>query len=340
MINGKWQAIFVICYRKIPIQSGNYNIADSVFQFFIEISAGIIGFIGSIFQIVVNFIIIPISDVGRIGNGRIWWFSTSDNRFCLIGYGREPVRQVLPRGCAIFHINGIFAGTDKDAFSCCSRICLSDLSKHAGNNNFSAFIITSDTANRIGTVSANCSVHGHIVKGCTAAHCSDDTAYIISAQDIISGRGYTGINDIGIAHLTGNTARFTGSTEVHCIHGCCYIFDRSPGARTASENFSSQTTYRCIRSITTRWCIGSSSSFNCHVRDYGLPFYLAGQNANMVISIYTGIFDDQIFYNRAIQDSKKANILKIFWNIYNFQATDCMAISVKSTLKTIGYITG
>ena len=60
----------------------------------------------------------------------------------------------------------------------------------------------------------------------------------------------------------------------------------------------------------------------------------------MVISIYTGIFDDQIFYNRAIQDSKKANILKIFWNIYNFQATDCMAISVKSTLKTIGYITG
>ena len=71
MINGKWQAIFVICYRKIPIQSGNYNIADSVFQFFIEISAGIIGFIGSIFQIVVNFIIIPISDVGRIGNGRI-----------------------------------------------------------------------------------------------------------------------------------------------------------------------------------------------------------------------------------------------------------------------------
>ena len=57
--------------------------------------------------------------------------------FVLIGYGREPVRQVLPRGCAIFHINGIFAGTDKDAFSCLfPHLFFPYLSKHAGNNNF------------------------------------------------------------------------------------------------------------------------------------------------------------------------------------------------------------
>ena len=340
MINGKWQAILVISYRKIPVQPGDYNIAYSVFQFFVEISAGIISFIGPIFQIVMNFIIIPVSNMGRIGNRCIRWFSTSDNRLSLIGRSREPVRQVLPGGCAIFHINGIFAGTNKDAFSCCPCICLSDFSKHAGNNNFSAFIITGDTAYRVGTVSANCSVHGHIVNGRTAAHCSDDTAYIISSQDIISGRGYAGINNIGVAHFTSNTARFTGGAEVHCIHGCCYIFDRSPGTRIASGNFSSQTAYCCIRSIPTRRCVGSRRSFNCHVRDHGLSFYLAGQNTNMVISIYTGIFDGQLFYNSTIQDSKKANILKIFWNIYNFQATDCMTISVKSTLKTVGYITG
>ena len=68
MINGKWQAILVISYRKIPVQPDDYNIADSVFQFFVEISAGIISFISTIFQIVVNFIIIPVSNMGRIGN--------------------------------------------------------------------------------------------------------------------------------------------------------------------------------------------------------------------------------------------------------------------------------
>ena len=35
------------------------------------------------------------------------------------------------------------------------------------------------------------------------------------------------------------------------------------------------------------------------------------QNAAQ-LSIYTGIFDGQLFYNSTIQDSKKANIMKIF----------------------------
>ena len=339
MIHGKRQILFIAFHGKFTPQLLSNNIADAIFQFFIEESVPTVIFNLSCHCFILAFQIGPVTDVRILRKPVIPVNGTAKHLLCLRQCIGKQIRNSAVTFCSVSKPCAAVTGSHKGSLPGCTAVVGSGNSScHAGQYQIPALIFSDNTSHGTASVSTDRTVHVGIINA-AQGHDSCDPAYISFPLDPVRHPvlgDHCIIDQVSLLCTSCNTSY---STILLCtIHGnsfCPAILHNDRSIRLlklrSRQSAFSASAEHCRN--TSRIVSGIHITGYSHIPDHSAVLHSSCQNSDLIQPPHLVTLNFQIFYAASIDHAKQTQICFTGKLSGNFQSGYGISASVKIPAK-------